>query len=141
MKQLKRTFSALLAALCLISVCPVLSLAAQPDDVSVQPRLTGVASMSAGLDIRTVGNAIGLATCTGFANLYSGFSAEIVVELKKDGLTIKSWSDTTSSMCEVAGTYYVASGYTYWVKTTVYVYNSSNVLVATETEYSPSWDY
>ena len=141
MKHIKQLLSAVLAAFCLISACPTQALASSTEDIAVQPRLTGISSITAGLDIRTVGGSVGLATCSGFVNVYSGFHVDVVVELKKDGLTIKSWSDTTSSMCEVAGTYYVASGYTYWVKTTVYVYNSSNVLVATETEYSPSWDY
>lgn len=141
MKRVKQLFSALLAALCLITACPAQALATTGDQVSVQPRLTGIAAITAGLDIRTVGGSVGLATCSGAVDVYSGFHVDVVVELKKDGLTIKTWNKSTSTMCEAGGTYYVASGYTYWVKTTVYVYNSSNVLVATETEYSPSWDY
>lgn len=135
-KQIKRTLALLLV---LGSLLPMVLASAQ----AAQPRYIGTSAIATDLDIRTVGGTIGYAECIGYAELYSGYHATLVLELQQAGTTIKSWSGEISagSAMELCKYWNVPGGYVYCVKVTVYTYNSNNVLVETNTLYSPEQYY
>lgn len=97
----------------------------------VEPRYTGVARISSNLII----SESGAATCGGSAALRSGYTADLTVELKRDGTTIKTWATSGSTFLHISETYYVTPGHTYVVTTTVTVYDSNGKIVE-----SPSID-
>lgn len=103
----------------------------------VMPRYTGIATLSSGLQISETGKA----TCNGSASLWSGYTADVTVELKKDGTTIKTWTSSGSGMVSAGGTYYVATGHEYVVTTTVTVYNSNGKIVDNPSKDSPTKNY
>ena len=132
MKKISRSFIPLFLALCLTignltTVCAV----------EIMPRYTGVLNFSSGLTISSLGKA----SCSGDATLRNGYTADITVELKQDGSTIKTWTSSGSTMISAGGSYYVASGHSYVVTTTVTVYDSNGVIVDNPSKDSPSKDY
>ena len=135
-KQVKRTLATLLV---FGSLLPMLLVSVQ----ATQPRYIGTGAIATNLDIRTVGGTIGYAECIGYAELYSGYHATLVMELQQAGTTIKSWSGEISSgsAMELCKYWYVEDEYVYRLKITVYTYNSNNVLVETNTLYSPEQYY
>lgn len=135
-KQMKRTLALLLV---LGTLLPTLLVSAQ----AAQPRYIGTSTIVANLNIQTVGGTIGYAECTGVVELYRGYHATMVVELQQAGTTIKSWSGEISagSAMELCKYWYVEDEYVYRVKVTVYTYNANNVLVETNTVYTPEYYY
>lgn len=89
----------------------------------------GTSSISANLSI----SSLGIATCKGKVTLYSGYTADLTVELYRvSGSTetmIKSWTKSGSGTIVLSKPYAVYSGYQYYTKTTAIVYNSSGVEV------------
>lgn len=98
---------------------------------AIEPRYAGVSQISSILNISGFGGA----SCRGQAILRDGYTADVIVELKQDGETIKTWTASGSGVVTASGTYYVLSGHDYVVTTTVNVYNSRGNLVE-----SPSVD-
>lgn len=98
---------------------------------AVEPRYTGVTQISSTLNISNSG----AASCSGKVKLRNGYTADLTVELKQDGETIKTWTSSGSGTVTAGGTYYVMSGHDYIVTTTATVYDSNNKLVE-----SPSTD-
>lgn len=92
---------------------------------AVEPRYTGISSLTASLTI----SATGKAECSGKAVVRTGYTADVKVELKKDGTTIKTWTNSGSKTVPAGGTYYVESGHNYMVTTTATVYDSNNKVV------------
>ncbi len=88
---------------------------------AIEPKYTGVSRISSTLNISGFGGA----SCRGQAILRSGYTADLTVELKQDGKTIKTWAESGSGVITVSGTYYVMSGHDYVVTTTVTVYDRS----------------
>ena len=132
--QLKRTLALLLV---LGPLLPMLLVSVQ----AAQPRYIGTSAIVADLNIQTVGGTIGYAECIGYVELYRGYHATMVVELQQAGTTIKSWSGDTDAEMELCKYWYVEDEYVYRVKVTVYVYNSNNVLVETNSIYTPEQYY
>ncbi len=99
--------------------------------LAIEPRFTGIAQLFSRLSI----SADGAATCKGEVELRSGYSADLTVELKRDGTTIKTWTSSGSSYVSAGGTYFVTSGHNYVVTTTATVYKSNGQWVE-----SPSRD-
>lgn len=97
----------------------------------VEPRYTGVARITSYLNI----SENGAAACSGSAALWSGYTADLTVELKRDGTTIKTWTASGTTYLTAGDTYYVTPGHTYVVTTTVTVYDSNGNIVE-----SPSID-
>lgn len=93
----------------------------------VMPLYTGIGSIISGLTISDAGKA----TCDGTVVVWAGYTADVTVELKRDGTTIKTWTNSGSMRVAASGTYYVASGHTYVVTTTADVYDSAGNWVAT----------
>lgn len=104
---------------------------------AVEPRYTGVSQITSSLTISTNG----LASCSGEAKLYSGYTASVKLELKQDGTTIKTWTNSGSGIVRVNGTHYVESGHNYTVKTTATVYDSNGQVVDEPYKTSPQWSY
>lgn len=103
----------------------------------VTPRYTGIASITSGLTISSTGKA----TCNGNSIIWDDYTADIAVELKQDGTTIKTWTSSGSEIVSAGGTYYVKSGHTYVVTTTVTVYDSTGNVLDTVSKDSLPKDY
>lgn len=92
----------------------------------IQPRIIGVSYVTSTLEI----SSRGAAKCKGTVELQSGYTADISVELQRDGSTIKSWTNSGSGTVSAGGTYYVMSGHDYVVTTSVTVRDSNNKIVS-----------
>ncbi|WP_352415137.1 hypothetical protein [Oscillibacter ruminantium] len=84
-------------------------------------RYTGVSTLISNLDISSGG----AASCKGTAAVRSGYTADLTVELQRDGTTIKTWTNSGSGTLNAGGTYYVTSGHDYIVVTTAKVSDSN----------------
>ena len=132
---MKKMIRSTIPAFLLLSILMCNISAAQATEV--MPLYTGVGAIASGLTISNVGKA----TCEGTAVLYGGYTADVTVELKRDGTTIKTWTNSGSMGVTAGGIYYVMSGHTYVVTTTVDVYDSAGDWVATYTKNSLTKDY
>lgn len=103
----------------------------------VMPLYIGIGTISTGLTISDTGRAVS----DGKVILRSGYTADVTVELKQDGTTVKTWTSSGSMTVSAGGTYYVASGHLYIVKTTADVYDSEGNWVETQTGYSQAKHY
>lgn len=103
----------------------------------VQPRYIEIASITSKLTISNFGKA----SCYGTASLWDDFTADVTVELKQDGTTIKTWTASGTEYISAGGDYYVASGHTYVVTTTVTVYNANGGIIESPSKDSPSKYY
>lgn len=141
-KVFKRISSACLALLLLFSLNA--SAFAMSSESPIMPLYAVISYCVSDLEItKTVLG--GKATCTGEAVVTdSNYDVTVKCELQKlDGTwkTLKSWSESGNFGVDAGGSYYVSSGYTYRVKTTVKVYNSNGSLRETATEYSNQVHY
>ena len=93
--------------------------------------------MDANIDISSGGKA----ECYGYVQIRDGYSVDMTVELKRDGRTIKSWSDSGKTEVEIIGTYYVTSGHDYQTVVSVDVYNSRGTLVDSPSIKSAVYSY
>jgi hypothetical protein len=84
---------------------------------AVEPRYTSVRQIHATVELSTDGKA----SCYGDVKLSSGYTADVKVELKQDGTTIKTWTKSGSGTISISGTYYVMTGHSYMVTTTATV--------------------
>lgn len=91
---------------------------------AVEPRYSGITSISSTLEISSSGTA----ACTGKARVKDGYTVTLKVELKQDGTTIKTWTGSGSGTVTAGGTYYVDSGHKYMVTTTATVYKSGTLI-------------
>lgn len=88
----------------------------------------------------------GKATCNAKAVLLDkNYTCTVTMTLQqKDGntwYTVKNWSSSGTGVVYCDENWYVVSGYTYRVKATVKVYNSSGTLIENEAVYSPMTVY
>lgn len=74
-------------------------------------------------------------------SLWDDYTADVTVELKRDGITIKTWTASGSEVISAGGTYYVTSGHEYVVTTTATVYDSNGKIVESPSKDSPSKNY
>ena len=91
-RYVKRCMGLALVLVCLISATQVSAFANE-----ITPRYVGISLIAADLDISTSGRA----SCYGYANVLSGYSADLTVSLQRDGKTIKSWSDSGEDEVEI----------------------------------------
>lgn len=129
MKKYSRT------VLLLIMVLTVM-LAGVATTHAVEARYTGVTGLSATLNLS--GNT---ASCSGSVIVLGGYTGDLLVELKRDGGTIASWSDSGSGRLSAGGTRAVISGHSYVVTATVTVYDGNGTLVNSYSEDSPTRNY
>lgn len=132
---MKKLVHSTIPAFMLLSILVGGLMSAQASEIT--PRYTGIATLTSGLTISDTGKA----TCNGKVFLWNGYTADLTVELKQDGTTIKTWTSSGSDMVSAGGTYYVASGYEYVVTTTVTVYDSNGKVVDNPSKDSPSKNY
>jgi len=132
---MKKTTRSIVSLLLLLSVLVIGIGTAQA--TQVQPRYTGVAMITSSLNISATGGAV----CDGSATVRSGYKANLTVELKRDGTTIKTWTASGTGLIDAGGTYYVTSGHTYVVTTTVTVYDSNGRFVESPSVDSRESDY
>lgn len=89
------------------------------------PMYVGIGKLSSGLSISTSGEA----TCSGMVVLRSGYTVDLDVELKRDGVTIQTWSSSGSGIVSAGDSHYVTSGHEYVVTTTALVYDINGNVV------------
>ncbi len=118
MKKTVRSALAFFLALALLVVGATTAFA-------VQPRYTGIIYMYSGLQISSTGRA----TCEGKVFLREDYTADVTVELKRDGTVIKTWTASGSGNVSAGGAYYVTSGHEYVVTTTIEAYDANGTLV------------
>lgn len=119
-KKAIRFISLSLALACIMTT---LCIGASADEI--EPRYTGIYALSADLNV----NSSGRADCYGYVKTRSGYSADLTVELQRDGRTIKSWSDSGSGTITISESYYVTSGHDYQVVVSANVYNAQGTLL------------
>ncbi len=118
---MKRSIRTAAALLLLLGALTANLAAAQ----AVEPRYTGISMLTSSLNISSSGGA----SCKGTVTLKSGYTANLTVELQKDGTTIKTWTNSGNGTLTAGSTYYVPSGHTYVVVTTATVYDSNSNVV------------
>lgn len=134
MKTLKKVIAALFVATYLLSTCAV-AFAKPPE--TAEPMYTGISSLVS--DIYISQN--GCASCYGRAINYTGYSTTLRMDLKRDGVAIKSWTISESGIVILDKDYYVLSGHSYRVVVIATVKNSSGTTVGTYTAYSSTVSY
>lgn len=90
-------------------------------------RYTGISELTATLSMSSAGGA----KCKGSAEVRSGYTVDLTVELKQDGYTIKTWTNSGTGTVSASGTYYVMSGHEYVVTTTAEVKDSNGRIIET----------
>lgn len=120
---MKKTFRSVISLLLLLGILGSTLLVAYAEGIS--PRYIGVATLSSSLSISAGGGA----TCRGTVTLYDEYTADLKVELKRDGSTIRTWTNSGSGTLSAGATYYITSGHEYVVTTTATVYDASGNIV------------
>ena len=87
------------------------------------PRYIGISELYSSLTISSAGRA----SCEGSAEVRSGYTVNLTVELKRDGVSIHEWTASGSGTVTAGGTYYVMSGHDYVVTTTAVSYTHLDV--------------
>lgn len=132
---MKRIFCVILAVM-LLAALAMPAMAAE-EESTISPRYTYIQYMSAGLDID---DTWGLTDCSAGCTVYGGDSVILTCSLQQYNgsywTTIKSWTSTTKPSALITKNYGVYSGYTYRVKASCSVYNSSGTLIESGTCYS-----
>ena len=121
---MKRKISSICIVVLIVSIFMTCLAPAFASD-GITPRYKAIAQIASSLSISSSGGA----TCAGRVVLDDGYTADLVVELKQDWTTIKTWTSSGSLVVSAGGLYYVMSGHTYVVRTTATVYNSNGKLV------------
>ena len=132
---MKKRIRTVIPAFLIVSILVGNLLAAQAS--GVMPRYKGIANFSSGLTISSTGKA----TCEGTAMMWDDYTANVTVELMQDGTTIQTWTASGSEVISAGGIYYVKSGHTYWVTTTVTVYTADGKFVESHFKDSLPTDY
>lgn len=131
MKLKKRRYSLIAAILVLCTLTTGLY-ASAAESVPVQPRLTAVVDMQAGLEF----NFLGGAKCEGAVYLGNGYTGDLTATLQRSTNQVlwddvKTWTTSGSDFVEISKTYYVKSGYYYRVEIVVDAYNAAGAFVET----------
>ena len=103
--------------------------AAVIDSPEISPQYTGVARIKATLEVSDTG----YATCYGTVTPNDGYSVDFTLQLKRDGVAIKTWNNSGTSTLSIDKGYYLTPGYDYQVVATAKVKNSSGTIVETAT--------
>lgn len=138
---MKKRISKLLSTILVLS-CITTAFSSATATSIVQPRYTGIASISAALRIPSGGASVPY----GSVYVRDGYSADMTLELQRSSngyswSTIKDWTTSGTGVLTLEKTYYVTPGYDYRAKCSVKVYNSSGALVDNTYEYSATVSY
>lgn len=132
---MKRIICVVLAVMLVAAlVVPVMAAVKEP---SVSPRYSYIEFLSASL---AIDDTFGLTDCYAGCVVYGGDSVILTCSLQQYTgsywTTVKSWTSTTKPSAAIAKNYAVYSGYTYRVKASCSVYNSSGTLLESGICYS-----
>ena len=130
--KLRKVISLVLVVLILSSLVSAYAVELDEDLPPDDPEpYIGVTSIGASLSI----NSMGKATCYGYVNLSSGYTATASLSLQQynsgSWITIISWSATGGPTISIHGTHYVTAGYSYRAKITAVVYDQNGNYVET----------
>ena len=132
---MKRIFCIILAVM-LLTALAMPAMAAEEESV-ISPRYSYIEGLSASL---AIDDTFGLTACYASSVVYGGDSVVLTCSLQQYNgsywTTVKSWTATTKPAATIAKNYGVYSGYTYRVKASCSVYNSSGTLLESGTCYS-----
>lgn len=112
-------------SLSLVLACIVATLCIGASATEIVPRYSGIIAINADINVSSSGRA----DCYGYVMIKDGYSAELTVALQRDGVTLKSWSDSGSDEVEIEKPYYVTPGHDYQVIVTAVVRNSGGGIV------------
>lgn len=133
---MKKLIRSTVPVLLLISMLMGSLAAAHASEVSLQ--YIEIASITSGLTISDTGRA----NCSGKARMWEDdFTVTVTVELKQDGTTIKTWTETGATFISAGGIYYVPKGHTYVVTTTVTVCDADGNEIESPSVDSPIKNY
>lgn len=131
---MKRFFCIILAVM-LLAALAMPAMAAEEESV-ISPRYSYIEGLSASLAI----NSWGLTDCYASSVVFRGDSVVLTCSLQQYNgsywTTVKSWTSTDKPSAAIAKNYGVYSGYTYRVKASCSVYNSSGTLLESGYIYS-----
>ena len=102
------------------------------DNGIVMPRYTAIKSYTEDLSISSTG----VLSCYGKTTVYSPYVAYVKVELKKNGTTVKTWTNRQDTSASVDNTYNASRGNTYILRVTHSSYDSSGNLIESVVSYS-----
>ena len=112
----------------LLASLMVLTVTADAESI-IMPRYSYIQVINSRL---AIGN-LGMSSCNANSGFSGGASQKLTCELQRyEGSTwrtIKTWSTTSTSSALISKNYAVASGYTYRLRTTCYVYNSAGTIL------------
>lgn len=130
----KRTMKSLLASsllVCMLLTSLTVSAgAALISPPEILPQYTGLYALQADLDI----NDDGCATCTSTVQAKSGYTVTLKMQLKRDGVAIKTWNTSGGPSLVLEKDYYVtdvSGDHNYQVIVTATVKNSSGTIIET----------
>lgn len=116
MKKITKRVLTLFLALGIVLSMTLPVAAVEPQ--AAQPRLTGISSFAAHLSISTSGRA----ACGVILYNNGDYDVTIIINLKQDGTTIKTWSVPAEVRTnQIEKYYYVASGHDYQVVATAQI--------------------
>lgn len=137
---MKRTLCFVLAVVMAMTfVVPVMAAVSEPP---VSPQYTYIQRLNAGL---TINEATGLTSCTAGCFVVGANSVTLTSKLQRyngsSWTTVKTWTTTTTQSAALNKNYAVYSGYTYRVRVSCSVYNSSGTLLESGICYSHQVEY
>lgn len=127
----KKVISVIMAMVMCLGMANTFAFAAAADDSIVSPANVAIISTSNLLELDSSGNL----ECYGKTATQYGYTASVVVELQRNGTTIKTWTDKGGTTAIVDDTYTYTSGNTYQLKVTHKAY-SGTTLVESFVKYS-----
>ena len=114
---LRMSVCALLAAMMLFTV--------SAQAAGVTPRYTGISELTISFDV----SSRGVADCYAYMEVNRGYTADLTVELQRDGDTIKTWTASGAGTLEIEKTYAVTMGHDYQLVASAKVKNSNGTIV------------
>ena len=136
----KVTFRISVVFLLLLSVLSSGLSASASNTTPIEPMYIGITSMSPEISISSTG----VITCTDRVMLKKGYKADVIWELQSGTsrlTTTSTWKDSGTSAIPLRVERDAIRGYSYRLKTSVKVYNSSGTLVDDEVKYSRTVSY
>lgn len=130
--KVKKVIAVIMAMVMCLGMTNTFVSAATADDSVISPQNVAIISTSNELTL----NSNGKLECYGKTATQYGYTAGIIVELQRNGTTIKTWTDNGGMTALVDETYTYTSGYTYQLKLTHKAYNSAGTLVESFVKYS-----
>ena len=130
---------AVMKTLCVVALFAMIvstTVANEAAAAEIMPRLTGIDAHVAGLTIEANGRAV--CGCTVLAK--TGYSVDVTMALERDGIAIKTWTGSGTSV-DLAESYYVTKNHDYQVVVTSRVKTIGGTYLLSYTIESPVKHY